>query len=85
MKDYEVMYIVNPLKEETLNDFVDKFNKIISDNGGVVEKSDYWGKFDDGLYMLVAFQAPPKAVKELDRVMKITEEVLRHMIIRKGE
>ena len=39
----------------------------------------------DGLYVLVTFSAEPKVVKELDRVMKITDEILRHMIIRKGE
>jgi len=37
------------------------------------------------LYVLVTFSAEPKTVKELDRVMKITDEILRHMIIRKGE
>ena len=40
---------------------------------------------NEGLYVLVTFTAEPAAVKELDRVMKITDEVLRHMIIRKGE
>ena len=59
-----------------------------------VEKTDRWGKkrlayeIDDiaeGLYVLVTFSAEPKTVKELDRVMKITDEILRHMIIRKGE
>ena len=40
---------------------------------------------DRGLYVLVTFSAEPKTVKELDRVMKITDEILRHMIIRKGE
>jgi small subunit ribosomal protein S6 len=41
--------------------------------------------FNDGLYVLTTFAAEPAAVKELDRVMKITDEILRHMIIRKGE
>ena len=36
-----------------------------------------------GIYVLVTFQADTAAVKELDRVMRITDEVLRHMIIRK--
>ena len=35
--------------------------------------------------VLVTFSAEPKAVKELDRVMKITDEVMRHMVIKKGE
>ena len=68
--------------------------KLITENGGKVEKTDCWGKrrlayeiqdLKEGLYVLVTFQAEAAAVRELDRVMKITDEVLRHMIIRKGE
>ena len=42
-------------------------------------------KLTEGQYVLVTFSAEPKAVKELDRVMKITDEVMRHMVIKKGE
>ena len=77
MNNYEVMYIVKPVEEEAYS--------------AVVKK---WGKkhlaypiqdIQDGLYVLTTFSAEPAAVKELDRVMKITDEILRHMIIRKGE
>ena len=93
MKDYEIMYVVKPVEEQRLESVVNKFNTLIEDNGGKVEKTDYWGKkrlayeiqdFNEGLYVLVTFSAEPAAVKELDRVMKITEEILRHMVIRKG-
>lgn len=94
MKAFEVMYIVKPIEEPAFEAVVAKFEKLITDNGGKVEKTDRWGKkrlayeiqeLDEGLYVLVTFQAENEAVKELDRVMKITDEVLRHMIIRKGE
>lgn len=94
MKNYEVMYIVKPVEEEAFEAIVTKFDNLISSNGGTVEKTDRWGKkrlayeikdFVDGIYVLVTFNADAKAIKELDRVMKITDEILRHMIIRKGE
>lgn len=94
MKAFEVMYIVKPIEEPAFEAVVAKFEKLITDNGGKVEKTDRWGKkrlayeiqeLDEGLYVLVTFQAENEAAKELDRVMKITDEVLRHMIIRKGE
>ncbi len=94
MKAYEVMYIVKPIEEEAFEAVVAKFEKLITDNGGTVEKTDRWGKkrlayeiqkLTEGLYVLVDFSAEPAAVKELDRVMKITDEVMRHMIVRKGE
>ena len=93
MKDYEILYVVKPVEDQNLESVVNKFNTLIEDNGGKVEKTDRWGKkrlayeiqdFNEGLYVLVTFSAEPAAVKELDRVMKITEEILRHMIIRKG-
>ncbi|HIU64970.1 MAG TPA: 30S ribosomal protein S6 [Candidatus Avacidaminococcus intestinavium] len=94
MNRYEVMYIVKPVEEEAFEAVVTKFDSLISTNGGTVEKTDRWGKkrlayeikdFVDGIYVLVTFSADAKVVKELDRVMKITDEILRHMIIRKGE
>mgnify|MGYP003553760643 FL=1 len=94
MKSYEIMYIVKPYEDEKFEAVVEKFNTLITNNGGVIEKTDRWGKkrlayemqgLDEGLYVLVTFIAEPAAVKELDRVMKITDEILRHMIIRKGE
>ena len=94
MKAYEIMYIVKPIEEEAFEAVVSKFNKLITDNGGKVEKTDRWGKkrlayeiqdFNEGLYVLVTFTAEPACVKELDRVMKITDEILRNMIIHKGD
>lgn len=95
MKAYEIMYIVKPVEEEAFEAVVSKFNKLIIDNGGKVEKTDRWGKkrlayeiqdLNEGLYVLVTFSAEPACVKELDRVMKIsTDDILRHMIIGRGD
>ena len=94
MNTYEVMYIVKPIEETAFEATVKKFDDLLAANGATVEKTDRWGKkrlayeikdFVDGIYVLVTFQADGKTVKELDRVMKITDEILRHMIIKKGE
>lgn len=94
MNKYEVMYIVKPVEDEAFEAVVAKFDSLLVANGATVEKTDRWGKkrlayeiqdLFEGIYVLVTFQAEPAAVKELDRVMLITEDVLRHMIIRKGE
>ncbi len=94
MKSYEVMYIVKPVEDEQFEAIVGKFENLIVNNGGTVEKTDRWGKkrlayeiqdLNEGLYVLMTFSAEPAAVKELDRVLKITDEVLRHMIVKKGE
>lgn len=94
MKSYEVMYIAKPMAEEELEKLIVKMNTSITNNGGIVDKTDFWGKkrlayevqdFTEGMYVLVTFNAEPKCVAELDRVLKITEDILRFMIIRKGE
>lgn len=94
MRAYEVMYIIKVAEEEAIDAVVAKFDKLLTDNGATVEKTDRWGKrklayliqdMPEGYYVLVNFKAEPAAVKELDRVMKITDEVLRHMIIRKED
>lgn len=92
MKAYEIMYIAKP--DCDIQSVVDKFNKLIEDNSGSVEKTDIWGKkrlayeiqdLCEGIYVLVTFNGTPSTIKELDRVMGITDDVLRHMIISKGE
>ena len=94
MRAYEVMYIIKPVEDEVIDGVVAKFEKLLTDNGAPVEKTDRWGKkhlayliqdLSEGYYVLVNFKAEPAAVKELDRVMKITDEVLRHMIIKKED
>ena len=86
------MYIIKPAEDEVIDGVVAKFEKLLTNNGAAIEKTDRWGKrklaylIDDlaeGYYVLVDFSAEPAAVKELDRVMKITDEVMRHMIIKK--
>lgn len=92
MRAYEVMYIIKPAEDEVIDGVVAKFEKLLTNNGAAIEKTDRWGKrklaylIDDlaeGYYVLVDFSAEPAAVKELDRVMKITDEVMRHMVVKK--
>ena len=67
---------------------------LIVANGGAVEKTDRWGKkrlayeinkTQEGVYVLVTFTGSAACVAELDRVMRITDELMRHMIVRKEE
>lgn len=91
MRKYEVLFIIRPLDEETINSVVEKFSKLITANGGKIEKEDRWGKKrlayeikkeSEGYYVLFYVECDPDCVNECDRVMKITDEVLKHMIVR---
>ena len=94
MRKYEVVFIVKPLEEEAVNAVIDKFSKLITDNGGTIDKEDRWGKKrlayeikdnTEGFYDLFYVTAEPACMKECDRVMKITDELLKHMIVRADE
>ena len=86
---YEVLYIIDQdVNEEGVKALVEKFTSLISEHGAVVE-CDEWGKRKlaypindkpEGYYVLVKFTSGPEFPAELDRVMKITDGVVRSLI-----
>ena len=95
MRDYEVLYIVRAdLDDDKVQDAVKRVNTLIERSGGHADKTNQWGKRKlayevkhqkEGAYVLQDFQLDPDRVPELEASLKITEEVLRHLIVRKPE
>ena len=95
MRDYEVLYIVRAdLDDDKVQETVKRVNTLIERSGGVVERTNLWGKRKlayevkhqkEGAYILQDFQFAPERVPELEAAFKITEDVLRHLIVRKPE
>jgi small subunit ribosomal protein S6 len=94
MNRYEIMFIIaNALEDEQKEAVIETVKGIIGD-GGEVLKVDIIGpkrlaypiqKKNDGYYVLVEFNAPAALPKELDRRLKISDDVVRHIIINKDE
>jgi small subunit ribosomal protein S6 len=94
LNSYETIFIIDgTLDEEGVKSLQDKFTNLIAANG-TVETVDEWGKRrlayeikdrTEGFYVLVDFKADADFPKELDRQYKITEGILRTIIIRKDE
>lgn len=90
MVNYETMYIIDPtLDDETKNAVIENVNSIIASEGEVGE-TDVWGlrklaypieKKTEGYYVVTTFKAEPTLPKELDRRFKISDRVIRHIII----
>ena len=92
--NYEVVFILNPnLSEEDTAALVAKFKTLVEQNGTLAEV-DEWGKrrlaypiddLNEGYYVLMTFSSAPAFPAELDRVLKITDNVMRSMIVCKDE
>ncbi len=94
MTKYEVMFIINPALEDEKKDATVETVKGIIGADGSVTNVDVWGmrklaypidKKNEGYYVVVEFEANPTLPKELDRRLRISDNVMRHIIINKDE
>lgn len=92
MRHYETMIILHPSQDErTVAPSLDKYLDIIRKDGGTVEKVDVWGKrrlaypinkLEEGVYVVANVVCNADAVAELDRVLNLSETVLRTKVLR---
>ncbi|MBB5324114.1 small subunit ribosomal protein S6 [Anoxybacillus tepidamans] len=95
MRKYEIMYIIRPnIDDEGRKAVVERFNSILTENGAEITNVKEWGKrrlayeikdFRDGYYMIVNVTSEPKAVQEFDRLAKISEDIIRHIVVKEEE
>jgi len=92
---YELMVILTPeIDERQVAPTLDKFLKVITNDGGSVDKVDIWGKRrlayeiqkkNEGIYAVVNFTATSAATQELDRQLKLNEQIMRTKVLRAEE
>ena len=92
MNNYELIYIIDAaLEEAARKDLIEKFNGVITANGGEVVKVEEWGKRrlayaidykTEGYYVYVAFNASAELPKELSRNLGNNESIIRSQIVR---
>lgn len=95
MKAYELLFIVAPtIDEETRAGVMKRIETAIAAGEGTVDNVEAWGKrklayeingLTDGDYTLIDFHANPQNIAELDRVLRITDAVVRHMIVNRTD
>ena len=95
MRDYEILYIVRAdLDDDKVQDIIKRVTTLIEKAGGSLERTNVWGKRKlayevkhqkEGSYVLQDFKIGPDRVPELEAALKITEEVLRHLVVRKPD
>ena len=95
MRDYELIVIVSPeVPEEELPSHIDKISEFITNKGGSVTEVERWGKrklaypinhFREANYVLTRCKLEPGTTAELEANLRISEKILRHLLVRLGE
>ncbi len=95
MTEYEILLLLDPdVPEEKQGEVVERVRTLIEQGGGTVERHDAWGrrklaypiqKKEEGVYHLVSFTSEAETLDELSRVLKIDDDVLRHLATRRPE
>ncbi|MDA8229506.1 MAG: 30S ribosomal protein S6 [Desulfitobacterium hafniense] len=95
MKAYEVLYIIRPdMDDEAITTTVDKLSEVVNANGGADLSVDKWGKrrlayeindYREGFYVLMNFNGEARTAQELERIMKISDSVMRFLTTKKED
>ncbi len=91
-RQYELVYILPPeTTEQQAAELHDQIAATVSRLNGTIEKTDAWGRrrlayeighFKEGVYVLEVINGSGELMKELDRRLRVLEQVVRHMIVR---
>ncbi len=95
MKAYELMLLIDPsLEEDARAEVIGKVEGLIAAQQGTADNVDSWGKrklafeidkLTEGDYVVVDFHAEPDVIAEIDRVLRITDPVIRFMLVRRED
>jgi small subunit ribosomal protein S6 len=92
VREYELMVVLDPNLDETAVEALNnRVAGLVTQRGGSVESVDLWGRkrlaypigrYRDGIYILSRLQLPPNAAVDIERALKLTESVMRHLLVR---
>lgn len=92
-RDYELGFILNPeVSEEQTRTILDRVEQVVANYNGQIVRINQWGRrrlgypiehHRDGFYVFIDMILTPETVIELDRTLKVSEEVLRHLVKRR--
>jgi small subunit ribosomal protein S6 len=95
LRTYEVVFISAPnTAEGDLNKITSQLEHVVTERGGKISKIDNWGrrklayrikKFDEGIYTLLHIEGTGQEISEVERRLRVTDFVLRHLTVRTDE
>jgi small subunit ribosomal protein S6 len=94
MRAYELMIITNgSLEEAAVTTVIERFTNLITSQGGTVDRVDHWGKrqfayeiqhMNEGYYTVIDLTVSSDGLNEVERQLRITDEIVRHKVVRPG-
>ena len=94
-RQYEVVFIVDPgADDEEVNRLTENHKQIVTDQGGVITKSESWGKRQlayeilhktEGTFVLMEIEGSGKEIAELERRMRVNDRIIRYLTVRVDE
>ncbi|MBI1885017.1 MAG: 30S ribosomal protein S6 [Chloroflexi bacterium] len=95
MREYELVVLISPeVTDEDAPATVNRVQQFILERGGEVVQTDYWGRrnlaypissFQEASYVLTQFRLAPARVQELENSLHLSEDVIRHLVVKLGE
>lgn len=95
MNTYELVLVVRPdIEEEQVRRAVERIHGVVSGQGGEVTSVDEWGRRRlaypiqrhlEGIYVLTHLRLEPAATREVDSAIRLSEDIMRHLLIRTDE
>ncbi len=92
MRNYELAFIIRPtVAEEGVTGVVEQVSQLVKTGNGEVTSVDVWGrrtlaypidKYREGTYVLCQIKLPPAAMVELERNLKLSEEIIRYLLVK---
>ena len=94
MRHYEIVFLVQPDQSEQVSAMVERYTKLITDDGGLVHRMEDWGrrqlaypinKIHKAHYILMNVEASKEVIEELTTTFRYNDAVIRNMVIRRDE
>ena len=92
LRDYELVLIISPeVAQEKYDTIIENISRFITEKGGVISEVEQWGRkklaypiknFVEGSYVLGRFKLKPALGKELEASLRISEDILRHLLVK---
>ena len=95
MRQYELVMVISPdTNEEESSELVERVGKFITENGGVLKNQLIWGtrklaypieNYREGNYVMSEFNSEPSTANELEKLLRASQQVIRHLVIKQDE